>query len=140
MTKDKCQNNAAFRDRHVLATRDFTPLTQVMRRGASDECTHQLYTVVFRLAAIEKKLDKRMPNIIIPAIMKKATDQNPTAYYFGCIRQVCLCSLAFLCTPCLTYNLPHAGFRVGIDKEFACKAPLHSNAEQTFNNRIITIN
>ena len=43
--------------------------------------------IVFRPAAIEK-LDRKMANINIPAITKKASDQNPAAYYFGCIRQV----------------------------------------------------
>lgn len=59
---------------------------QVLSQG-SDLDPAQLYMTVFRPAAIEK-LDKRMSNINIPVITKKATDQNPTAYYFGCIRQV----------------------------------------------------
>ena len=46
-----------------------------------------MFTVVFRPAALDK-LDKDMVNVSIPAIPQKAEDQNPTAYYFGMIRQV----------------------------------------------------
>lgn len=61
-------------------------MSQVLRKGAAGGRA-QLYTVVFRPAAIEK-LDRNMANINIPAITKKASDQNPQSYYFGCIRQV----------------------------------------------------
>ena len=45
-----------------------------------------MFTVVFRPAALDK-LDRDMVSVNIPAIPNKAEDLNPTAYYFGKIRQ-----------------------------------------------------
>ena len=51
-----------------------------------------MLTIVFRPAALDK-LDKDMTNVNIPAIPNRAEDQNPTTYYFGMIRQVCMSAL-----------------------------------------------
>ena len=58
---------------------------QARRRGGGS--SNLAFTIVFRPAALDR-LDKDMVNINIPAIPDKAEDQNPTAYYFGMIRQV----------------------------------------------------
>ena len=62
---------------------------QARRRG--NAASSPVVTIVFRPAALDK-LDKDMVNIRIPAIPTKADDQQPTAYYFGMIRQVRRCS------------------------------------------------
>lgn len=64
-----------------------------MRRGAPARSA--LFTIVFRPAAVEK-LDRNMVNINIPRIPKKASDQNPTAYYFACMRSVRLASVSVM--------------------------------------------
>ena len=46
-----------------------------------------MFTIVFRPAALDK-IDADMVTVNIPGIPDRAEDQNPTAYYFGKIRQV----------------------------------------------------
>ena len=65
----------------------FGHCAQARRRGEAR--SSPVLTIVFRPAALDK-LDKDMVNVNIPAIPSKAEDQNPTAYYFGMIRQVCV--------------------------------------------------
>ena len=68
-------------DRHRLSG----SVAQARRRG--HPAGSPVFTVVFRPAALDK-LDGNMVNVNIPAIPDRAEDQNPTAFYFGKIRQV----------------------------------------------------
>ena len=47
----------------------------------------QLFTVAFRRAA-GGKLGENAADICIPSLTTKATDQDPSAYYFGSITEV----------------------------------------------------
>ena len=74
---------------------------QARRRGQS--MTSPVFTIVFRPAALDK-IDADMVTVHIPGIPDRAEDQNPTAYYFGKIRQV---------RACVREGLPGPPFRTG---------------------------
>lgn len=82
---------------------------QVVRRGSPRGAA--LYMIVFRPAASDK-LDKGMVNISIPAITTRATDQNPTAFYFGCIHKVQLSPRAIIARVFTTHIHRHRLWRV----------------------------